>query len=147
MKKSNTIAITIKILLSNHLRPIQIARKLHISKQRVNYWVKREIKEVKFMRKNFDKKIIDKIISLAETQTTSSMSSREMEALINEEFKNENLDLSISKDTLNRYLKAEFGKPRKLRKVFKFTKEQKKGRVKYHKKYLGNFKRRINIFY
>ena len=137
VKKLNAIATTIKTLLRNHLKPIQIARKLHISKQRVNYWVKREIKEVQYRRKKFDKKIIDKIISLAENKTTSSMSSRKIAALMNEEFKNENLDVSISKDTVNRYLKAEFGKPRKIRKVFHLTKEQKKERVKFCKKYLG----------
>ena len=51
VKKSNPIATTIKLLLQNHVRPIEIARQLHISKQRVNYWVKTPMKEVQFRKK------------------------------------------------------------------------------------------------
>ena len=65
VKKSNPIATTIKLLLQNHVRPIKIARQLHISKQRVNHWVKTPTKEVQFRKKKLEKKYIDKIISLA----------------------------------------------------------------------------------
>ena len=64
-KKSNAIATTIKTLLKNGMRPIEIARKLHISKKRVNYWVKTSIKAVQYRKKNLSQKYIDKIISLA----------------------------------------------------------------------------------
>ena len=50
-KKTNPIATTIKTLLKNGVRPIKIARQLHISKQRVNYWVKTPIKQVQFRKK------------------------------------------------------------------------------------------------
>ena len=122
VKKSNPIATTIKLLLQNHVRPIEIARQLHISKKRVNYWVKTPTKEVQFRRKKLEKKYIDKIISLARDQTTSSMSSRKIASLMNGEFKKSNLNITISKDSVNRYLKEEFGKPRKIRKVFHLTK-------------------------
>ena len=52
---------------------------------------------------------------MARDKTTCSMSSRKIASLMNEEFKKNNLDLTISKDPVNRYLKEEFGKPRKIR--------------------------------
>ena len=55
---------------------------------------------------------------------------------MNEEFKRNNLNITISKDTVNRYLKEEFGKPRKIRKVFHLTKDQKSERVKFCEKIL-----------
>ena len=64
------------------------------------------------------------------------MSSRKIASLMNEEFKRNNLDITISKDSANRYLKAEFGKPRKIRKVFHLTKEQKRERVEFCEKIL-----------
>ena len=73
-KKFNLIAATIKTLLKNKVRPINIARKLKISKQRVNYWIKMPIKSSQSRRKKLDKIYIDKIISFEENQTTSSMS-------------------------------------------------------------------------
>ena len=100
------------------MRPIEIARQLHIRKQRVNFWMKTPTKEVQFRKKKLEKKYIDKIISLARDKTTSSMSSRKIASIMNEEFKKNNLNITISKDTVNRYLKEEFGKPRKIRKVF-----------------------------
>ena len=64
------------------------------------------------------------------------MSSRKIASLMNEELKRNNLDITISKDSINRYLKAEFGKPRKIRKVFHLTNEQKKERVEFCKRML-----------
>ena len=40
VKKLNEIAIKIKALLDLNFSPIDIARKLKISKQKVNYWKK-----------------------------------------------------------------------------------------------------------
>ena len=128
VKKSNAIATTIKTLLENGMRPIEIIRKLHKSKQRVNYWVKTSIKTVQYGEKKLDQKYIDKIISLARNQTTSSMSSRKIASLMNEEFKRDNINITISKDSVKRYLKSEFGKPMKIRKIFLLTNKQKKER-------------------
>ncbi len=63
-KKSNAIAITIKTLLKNEMRPIEIARRLHISKKRVNYWIKTSIKSVQYWKKKLSQKYIYKIFSL-----------------------------------------------------------------------------------
>ena len=45
-KKTNNDAILIKRLLKEGYRPIDIAKKFNISKQKINYWKKTEIKEV-----------------------------------------------------------------------------------------------------
>ena len=50
---------------------------------------------------------------------------------MNSEFKNEDINFSVSKDIINRYLKEALGKPRKIRKVFHLTKKQKIQRVKF----------------
>ena len=50
-KKSNLIAAIIETILKNKIRFINIARKLKISKQRVNYWVKTPIKSSQSRRK------------------------------------------------------------------------------------------------
>ena len=105
VKKFNQIAATIKTLYLNHIKPISIARKLKISKQRVNYWLKTPIKMEQKRRKKLNEIYRKQIVSLAENQTTSSMSSRKIAYIMNEKFKNNNLKLSISKDTVNRYLK------------------------------------------
>ena len=83
-----------------------------------------------------DEKYRKEIISLAENQTTSSMSSRKIAYIMNKKFEEENLDITISKDTVNRYLKEELGKPRKIRKVFHLTKKKKEERVKFCKRML-----------
>ena len=72
-KKLNLIVVTLKTLLKNKVRPINIARKLKISKQRVNYWVKVPIKSSQNRRKKLDKIYIDKIISLGENQIRNFM--------------------------------------------------------------------------
>ena len=146
-KKLNLLAATIKTLFKNKVRLIDIARKLKISKQRVNYWIKTPIKSSQSRRKKLDKIYIDKIISLGENQTTSSMSSRKIANIMNAQFQNEDINLSISKDTVNRYLKEAFGKPRKIHKVFHLTKKQKIQRVKFCQNILDKMINGKNIFF
>ena len=126
VRKFNQIAATIKTLYQNHMKPITIARKLKISRQSVNYWIKTPIEMEQKRRKKLDEKYRKEIISLAENQTTSSMSSRKIAYIMNKKFEEENLDITISKDTVNRYLKEELGKPRKIRKVFHLTKKKRR---------------------
>ena len=80
-----------------------------------------------------NQKYIDKIISLGENKTTCTMSSRKIANIMNSEFKRDSIELSVSKDTVNRYLKAALGKPRKIRKVFHLTQKQKAQRVEFCK--------------
>ena len=97
VKKLNCIGATIKTLLKNKVRPIDIARKLKVSKQRVNYWAKTPLKSIQTRRKKLDQIYIDKIIALEENQTTSSMSSRKIANIMNAEFKKEDINLSVVK--------------------------------------------------
>ena len=57
-KKINQEAILIKKLLDKKVRQIEIAKKFNISKQKVNYWKKTEIKTVIHRRKKLDDKDI-----------------------------------------------------------------------------------------
>ena len=60
-KKINSDAVTIKSLLKQGMKPIKIARLLEVSKQKVNYWRKTEIKYIQ--KKNFHKNILKKYIN------------------------------------------------------------------------------------
>ena len=88
VKKINTIAITIKSLLKKGMQPIKIARLLNVSKQKINYWKKTEIKYKQTRRKKLQHELIQKICDLAANKTTTEMSSRKIANLINEEQKN-----------------------------------------------------------
>ena len=134
-KKLNLLAATIKTLFKNKVRPIDIARKLKMSKQRVNYWIKTPIKSSQSRRKKLDKIYIDKIISL-----------RKFANIMNAQFQKEDINLSISKGTVNCYLKEAFGKPRKIHKVFHLTKKQKIQRVKFCQNILDKMINGKNIF-
>lgn len=91
LKKINIIAVEIKFILNNHIKPIKIARLLNISKQRVNYWIKTEIKYTQFRRKKISDKYIDESCNLAGDKTTSEMSTRKITSIINTKLKNDNL--------------------------------------------------------
>ena len=53
---------------------------------------------------------------------------------MNEELKINNLNINIRKNSIKRYLKAESGKSKKIRKVFHFTNKLKKQRFKFFEK-------------
>ena len=67
------------------------------------------------------------------------MSSRKIACIINEDLKNNHIIdkngkiVQIEKTTVNRILKKALGKPRKIRKFFFLTNEQKKKRIKFCK--------------
>ena len=147
VNKLNSIRATIKTLFKSKVRPIDIARKLKVSKQRVNYWAKTPLKSIQTRRKKLGQIYIDKIIALGENQTTSSIGSRKIANIMNAESKKEDINLSVSKDTVNRYLKAALGKPRKIRKVFHLTKKQKIQRVKFCKGILNRMINGRDIFF
>ena len=65
VKKINRDAITIKSLLNQGFKQSQIVKMLKISKQKVHYWMKTEIKTEQKRRKKLDKIYIDKICELA----------------------------------------------------------------------------------
>jgi len=51
VKKINKDSIAIKSLLNKGLKPIEVANLLDLSKQRVNYWKKHEIKTIQTRKK------------------------------------------------------------------------------------------------
>ena len=124
-KKINEDAILIKRLLDKKIREIDIAKKFNISKQKVYYWKKTNIKTVIHRRLKLEQKDIEEIIKLAENKTTSEMSCRKIASIMNEKFKKEGKKTRISRTTVAKYLKNHFGTPRKMKKVF-LTKDKKK---------------------
>ena len=102
-----------------------IAKEFNISKQKVNYWKKTEIKTVIHRRKKLDDKYIQEIIKMAENQTTSNMGCRKIAAIMNKKFEKEGKNIRISRTTVAKYLKNHYGAPRKMKKVFS-TNDKKK---------------------
>ena len=117
-KKINKDAILIKGLLNKKYRPIDIANEFNISKQKVNYWKKTEIKTEIHRRLKLNQDDIDQIIKLAENKTTSEMSCRKIANIMNKKFEKEGKETRISRTTIAKYLKNHFGTPRKMKKVF-----------------------------
>ena len=83
VKKINRDGITIKSLLNQGFKQGQIAKMLNISKQKVHYQMKVEIKTEQNRKKKLDKKYIDKICELAKDKLTSEMSSKRIASIIN----------------------------------------------------------------
>ena len=140
VKKINTIAITIKSLLKKGMQPIKIARLLNVSKQKINYWKKTEIKYTQTRRKKLQPELIQKICDLAANKTTTEMSSRKIANLINEELKNsskvpKSKKISITHPTICSYLNENMVL-RKIRRAFYLNKEQKKKELSFVKELL-----------
>jgi len=137
VKKINKDSIAIKTLLNKGMKPIEVANLLDVSKQKVNYWKRNEIKTIQTRRKKLDASFIQKICELAENKTTSEMSSRKIASIINEDLKTNNIldknkkPIKISHVTACSYMNQLLGRPRRIRKVFYLTKEQMKKRVKF----------------
>ena len=130
VKKVNNTAIAIKYLLNQGMQPIKISRLLKISKQRVNYWKKTEIKYTQTRRKKLQPELIKKICDLAENKTTSEISSRKIANLINEELKktfenSKGKKITITHPTVCKYLNENMV-IRKIRKAFYLNRQQKK---------------------
>ena len=111
-KKINEDAILIKKLLDKKIRQIDIAKKFNISKQKVYYWKKTNIKTEIHRRLKLNQDDIEQIIKLAENKTTSEMSCRKISSIMNEKFKKEGKKTRISRTTIAKYLKNHFGSPR-----------------------------------
>ena len=140
VKTINKDAFAIKALLKKGFSPIKVARILGLSRQKVNYWRKTEIKSIQYRRKKLDDSYINKIYELAKDKTTSQISSRKIANLINKEFSEANIltkdekPTKICHSTICHYLNQKMGRPRKIRKAFYLTKKQMKKRVDFCKK-------------
>ena len=130
VKKTNKDAIMVKELLNKGWSQKKIAKLLKISKQKVNYWTKHEIKSVIIRKSKLNAIYKDRIIRWAKNKPTSSMSCRKIAQMINSvlEKKNERdakgKIISITYKTVNNILKKHYGKPKKVRKVFFLSKKR-----------------------
>ena len=120
------------------MKPIKIARLLEVSKQKVNYWRKTEIKYIQTRRKKLPPEYVKKICQLAADKTTGEISSRKIASSINKEFEETNRKengkiLSITHPTICKYLNENMV-IRKIRKAFYLNNAQKKKRVEFCKK-------------
>ena len=61
VKKINKDSVAIKTLLNKRLKSIEVAQILGVSKQKVNYWRKNEIKSTQTRRKKLDMSFIQEI--------------------------------------------------------------------------------------
>ena len=156
VKKINKDALMIKELLRKKLRQCQISRLLGIKKEKVSYWARTEIKDHQQKPKKLKeiKEIyIDKIIKWANNKVTSLRSSRKIANMINsillkrKEVDKKGNQITVHYTTLNNYLKEYFGKPRKIRKVFHLTKEQKEKRKNFCQMILEKKIRPEQIFF
>ena len=136
-KKINNDAITIKTLLRKGYTQARICRMLGLKKQKVSYWANTPINmEIKRPTK-LNEEYKNKIVQMAQDKLTSDMGSRKIADIINKELKENDVRdkkgrlLSIEKTTINRYLKKALGKPRKVRRVFFLSEDQKKERIKF----------------
>ena len=132
VKKLKPDALMIKELLKKGYKQCAIARLLNIKKEKVSYWARHEIKNSQRKSKKLKDIYIDTIKKWANNKVTSAMSLRKIGNTINnllikrnEVYKN-GKQLTIHYTMVNNYLKQHFGKPRKLRKVFYLSEEDKK---------------------
>ena len=111
VKKLKEIAIKIKALLDLNFNPIDIARKLKISKQRMNYWKKTPIIVVKNRITKLNEEFKQKVIHLAKNKLTSEMESRKNAHIINKKLKtkqvvdNNGKRIQIQKSAIFNYLR------------------------------------------
>ena len=112
-KKINTFGSTVKTLLQKRYSQSWIAKKLNVKRQRVNYWALHPLKAEQFKKRKLPDKYIQKIIQLAKDKTTSTMSSARITKYINLMLKRDKMNITVSKATVCRILKKEYGKPKK----------------------------------
>ena len=140
-KKINEDALAIRRLKSRGVKQAEIARLLGVTRQKVSYWVNKDVTNYKKRKKKFSQFYVDKIVKLARNKTTSTMSCRKIARIINTSFSKRNImqngkPLNISFKTVSNYLKEVYGKPKKIRKVFYLNESQKKKRLEFCRKIL-----------
>ena len=133
VKQINIFGATVKTFLEKGYSQSWIAKKLKVKRQRVNYWALHPLKTEQKKKKKLPDEYIKKIIDLSKNKTTSTMSSSRITKLMNLILKRDKKNITISKATVCRILKNEYGKPRKIKKVFYLNQKQKDERLKFCK--------------
>lgn len=135
--KNHHLAIAIKENYNAGMKPIDIANLFHITKQRVNYWIDREIRKRK-RRTKLNRNEINQIIKWARDKpiVEKNVSAKNIQIKFNKlpkKFKDHRKRKTISLSTANRVLNKFIGKPRVIRKVFYLRPNDKKLRVEFCK--------------
>ena len=140
VKKLNRDALLIKILLNKGASCADISQILNVSRQKVFYWAKHDIKTSRInRRKKLPEEYYQKIINLAKNSAANTLSSRKICAIINQELEQKNIlgsnnkPLMINRTSVCRYLKEFYGKPKQVKKVFILSEEQMKSRENFCK--------------
>ena len=132
LNKKWQLAITVKNLINNGVPTRQIMRQLKVNKQYVSYWRYHEVKNTHMRKKKLPMKYINWLVNAAQNRPVSECSSRMMTRILNKKLKkdkikdNQGSQLTVSYRTINNILNKFIGKPRKIRKVFFLSDEQKK---------------------
>ena len=149
--RNHHLAIAIKENYIAGMKPKDIAALFHLSKQRVNYWIHREIKNRK-RRTKLNRREINMIIKWARDKLIleKQVSAKNMQIKFNKlprKLKEKKINKKISLSTSNRILNKFIGKPRVIRKVFYLKPNDKKLRVQFCKFMKENNITPENIFF
>ena len=150
-KKINNDALVIKRLISEGMKQAKIAKLLGLKRQKVSYWANKPITEKK-RKKKLSQFYIDKIIKLAKSKPTNSMSCRRIAYIMNSIFnklriKSNDKQMKISFKTVSNYLNEVFGKHKKIRKVFFLSEENKKQRITFCQNILNKLEKNDFIMF
>ena len=143
LKKLNSDGLMIKELIKKGYKQCEISRILDIKKEKVSYWARHDLRTSQKKCKKLKEIYIKTIQRWANNKVTSSMSSRKIATKINSVLSKRNevdkngKPITVHFTTVNNYLKQYFGKPRKIRKVFFMSEENKKKRVEFCTKILN----------
>ena len=125
-------AITIQNLIKQNVPTKEIMKRFKVSRQYIHYWKYKKLKETHYRKKKLPIKYIKWLINKASNRPVSECSSRNMARILNRELKREKIkdskerQLTIGYRTVNNILNKFIGKPKKIRKVFFLSEEQKK---------------------
>ena len=143
----NKDSILIKELLNKGWSHKKIANVLNLSKQKVSYWSKHQIKTSIIRKRKLKDIYLNRIIRWVKNKPTSSMCFRTIAQKINSVLEKRNeVDkkgniISVTYKTVNNILKKYFGKPKKIRKVFFLSQKDMEKRFQFCKMIL---ERKIN---
>ena len=141
VKKIDVAKVTIKGLLDSGINPAKIIKEykdkknfkhLKLTFQKLYYWKNNDFKTEIKRRNKLNYEEIEIIRKMAENKTTAEMSSRKIADKMNKLFESKGRmnakgkKFKIGKSTIFKYLINDFGRPRKIRKVFPYLKKQKK---------------------
>ena len=153
IRKPTNKGTTIQYLMAQGKSNAEISKILGVPRTTVSYYRKRPIELEAKRSYKLPENYINEIVKLASNKTTSQMPGGLIANKINEKLKNNNIldkkgkTLTISKRSVNRILKKKYGKPRRVKKVFYLTEEQKIKRVKFCKEILKMGIEGKNIFF